>query len=31
VIASQEHEGYKITQRFVDKLKERFGVPKAAR
>ena len=31
VIASQEHEGYKIAQRFVDKLKERFGVPKAAR
>jgi len=31
VVASQEHEGYKIAQRFVDKLKERFGVPKAAR
>jgi len=31
VIASQEHEGYKIAQRFVVKLKERFGVPKAAR
>ncbi len=31
VIAPMEHEGYKITERFVDKLKERFGVPKAAR
>jgi len=31
VIASPDHEGYKIAQRFVDKLKERFGVPKAAR
>ena len=30
VIASQEHEGYKIAQRLIDKLKERFGVPKAA-
>jgi len=30
VIASKEHEGYKIAQRFVDKLKEKFGVPKAA-
>jgi len=27
---SKELEGYKIAQRFVDKLKERFGVPKAA-
>ena len=31
LIAPKEHEGYKIAQRFVDKLKERFGVPKAAR
>ncbi len=31
MIAPKEHEGYKIAQRFVDKLKERFGVPKAAR
>jgi len=31
VIVPKEHEGYKIAQRFVDKLKERFGVPKAAR
>src|SRR2546425_4173279 len=31
VIAPKEHEGYKIAERFVDKLKERFGVPKAAR
>ena len=30
VIVSKEREGYKIAQRFVDKLKERFGVPKAA-
>ena len=30
VIVSKEHDGYKIAQRFVDKLKERFGVPKAA-
>jgi hypothetical protein len=30
VIASQEHEGYKIAQRLVDKLKQKFGVPKAA-
>ena len=29
-IVSKEREGYKIAQRFVDKLKERFGVPKAA-
>ena len=29
-IVSKELEGYKIAQRFVDKLKERFGVPKAA-
>jgi hypothetical protein len=31
VIAPKEHEGYTIAERFVDKLKERFGVPKAAR
>jgi len=31
VIVPKEHEGYKIAQRFVDKQKERFGVPKAAR
>src|SRR2546430_6654196 len=31
LIAPKEHQGYKIAQRFVDKLKERFGVPKAAR
>jgi len=31
VIAPKEHEGYLIAARFVDKLKERFGVPKAAR
>ena len=30
VIVPKEHEGYKIAQRLVDKLKERFGVPKAA-
>ena len=30
VIASKEHEGYKIAQRLVDKLKQKFGVPKAA-
>jgi len=30
VIAPKEHEGSKIAQRFVDKLKEKFGVPKAA-
>jgi hypothetical protein len=30
VIASKQHEGYKIAQRFVDKLKKKFGVPKAA-
>src|SRR5207244_5579100 len=30
VIASKEHEGYKIGQRLVDKLKQKFGVPKAA-
>src|SRR6058998_4307479 len=30
VIVPKEHEGYKIAQRFVDKLKARFGVPKAA-
>ena len=30
VIAPQEHEGYKIAQLFMQKLKERFGVPKAA-
>ncbi len=30
IIAPKEHEGYKIAQRLVDKLKERFGVPKAA-
>jgi len=30
VIVPKEHEGYKLAQRFVDKLKERFGVPKAA-
>src|SRR6266567_1697192 len=30
VIASEEHEGYKIAQRLVEKLKQRFGVPKAA-
>ena len=30
VIAPKEHEGNKIAQRFVDKLKEKFGVPKAA-
>ena len=29
-IVPKAHEGYKIAQRFVDKLKERFGVPKAA-
>src|SRR6267378_2859636 len=27
VIVPKEHEGYKIAQRLVDKLKERFGVP----
>ena len=31
VITVKEHEGDKIVERFVDKLKERFGVPKAAR
>src|SRR2546426_6109455 len=31
LIAPKEHQGYKIAQRFVDKLKERFGIPKAAR
>ena len=30
VIVPKEHEGYKLAQRLVDKLKERFGVPKAA-
>src|SRR5713101_5571489 len=30
VIASKEHEGYKIAQRLVDRLKQKFGVPKAA-
>jgi len=30
VIAPKEHQGNKIAQRFVDKLKEKFGVPKAA-
>jgi hypothetical protein len=30
VSVSKDHEGYKIAQRFADKLKERFGVPKAA-
>jgi len=30
VIVPKEHEGYRLAQRFVDKLKERFGVPKAA-
>lgn len=30
VILSKDDEGYKIAQRLVDKLKERFGVPKAA-
>jgi hypothetical protein len=30
VILSPEAEGYKIAQRVVDKLKERFGTPKAA-
>ena len=30
VIVSQEEEGYKIAQWLVDKLKERFGLPKAA-
>jgi hypothetical protein len=30
VIASKEHEGYKMAQRLVDKLKQKFGVPKAA-
>src|SRR2546423_14570127 len=30
VMASKEHEGYKIAQRLVDKLKQKFGVPKAA-
>jgi hypothetical protein len=30
VIVPKEHEGYTIAQRFVDNLKERFGVPKAA-
>ena len=30
VIESKEDAGYKIAERFVDKLKERFGVPKAA-
>jgi len=30
VIAPKEHEGYKIAQKLIDKLKERFGVPKAA-
>jgi hypothetical protein len=29
-IVPKEHRAYKIAQRFVDKLKERFGVPKAA-
>src|SRR2546430_16765937 len=31
LIAPKEHQGYKIARRFVDKLKERFGVPNAAR
>ena len=30
VIASKEDEGYKIAQQLVDKLKQKFGVPKAA-
>jgi hypothetical protein len=30
VILSKEHEGYKIAQELVEKLKKRFGVPKAA-
>lgn len=30
VILSKEHEGYKIAQEIVEKLKKRFGVPKAA-
>ena len=30
VMASKEHEGYQIAQRLVDKLKQKFGVPKAA-
>src|SRR5438477_6643493 len=30
VMASKEHAGYKIAQRLVDKLKQKFGVPKAA-
>src|SRR5436853_2426442 len=29
-MASKEHAGYKIAQRLVDKLKQKFGVPKAA-
>ncbi len=30
VILSKEDPGYKVAQKFVDRLKERFGVPKAA-
>ncbi|HKW41336.1 MAG TPA: hypothetical protein VJN39_08805 [Gemmatimonadales bacterium] len=30
VILSKDDEGYKIAQKLVDKLKQRFGVPKAA-
>ncbi len=30
VILTKEHEGYKIAQELVEKLKKRFGVPKAA-
>ncbi len=29
VILSKEHDGYKIAQQFVEKLKQRFGTPKA--
>ncbi len=28
MILSKRDEGYKIAEKFVDKLKERFGVPK---
>jgi hypothetical protein len=30
VIQSKDDDGYKIAQKLLDKLKERFGVPKAA-
>ena len=30
IVAKQDDEGYKLAQQFVEKLKQRFGLPKAA-